>query len=105
MIALALMLAQTQPWELNAKWRMFGAANESCGMWLIHKGDEAFRVGQIGWAGGFLSGINLAAGGKMTEVDAASLVAHIDQQCTIKPLQKVAAVAFDFFREARSSQQ
>ena len=99
---LALMLAQAQPLTSTGPWHLHGAGLESCGDWLIHKDDEAYRIGELGWAAGFLSGVNLAAGGKATEVDVSSFVAHIDQQCTARPLERVAGVAVEFFVDLRS---
>ena len=96
-VAALLMLAQAEPWTANAPWRLYGPANQSCGEWLLHKNDEAHRLSQLSWAGGFLSGINLAAGGKVTDVDAPSLIAYIDQQCTARPLEKVAGVIVEFY--------
>ena len=99
MILFALAMAQATAWVPTEKWRMYGAVNQSCGMWLETKEDEAYRLGQTAWASGFLSGINLSGGGKVTDVDPASLVRHIDQQCAAMPLEKVANVAFRFFIE------
>lgn len=100
-LAAAALLAQSQPFIPNGSWRMYGAANESCGEWLANKDDQARRLSQIAWVGGFLSGINLSAGGRLTDVDVLSLVAHIDQQCTVRPLERVAGIAVDFFIRAR----
>ena len=103
MILLALALAAAPPrWTPTGDWRLFGVGNDSCGQWLMRKDDPAYRVSQYAWAGGFLSGINLSAGGKITDTDPASLVAYIDQQCTQNPLEKVAGISFKFFYRARN---
>jgi len=101
-ILLALMMAQAQPWVVTDKWQMYGPVNESCGQWLLDKDDEIIRTVQLSWAAGFLSGINLAGGGKATDVDTPSLVAYIDQQCAAKPLSKVAGIAVEFYYHVRN---
>ena len=103
MILLALILAQAQPWVPTGSWLMHGAVTQSCGVWLETKDDAAHRLGQTAWASGFLSGINLAGDGKATDVDPASLVAYVDQQCAAKPLEKVAGVVFEFFLDSRAN--
>lgn len=102
MIALALMLAQMEPWKATGSWRMYGPVNASCGQWLMDKDDEAKRLVQLGWAGGFLSGINLAAGGKITDVDTPSLAAYVDQQFVAKPLTQVPGIVFEFYYRLRT---
>ena len=69
-VAVAMLLAQSQPWVPTDKWRMYGSATESCGQWLLDRDDESRRLADIAWVGGFLSGINLSGGGRLTDVDA-----------------------------------
>lgn len=105
-ILLALALATSpQQWTPNTAWHLFGVGNTSCGQWLVQKDDPAYRLSQVAWAGGFVSGINLAGGGKITDTDPESLVAYIDQQCTQEPLEKVAGITFKFFYRLRNRQK
>ena len=98
MVFMVLALAASlESWQPDGKWRNYGPASKSCGKWIAEKENPEYRLVQYGWAGGFLSGINLANGGKLTETDPESLVAFVDQQCGERPLEQVAAITFEFF--------
>ena len=102
MIALALLLAQPDAWMPTGKWRVYGEGNVSCGAWTMHKDDQAYRLSQLSWVGGFLSGINIAAGGKVTETDVQSLTLYIDQQCAEKPLAQASEIALIYYYKLRN---
>lgn len=79
---------------------VFGVGLETCGKWTSTKDDDAHRLGQFGWVGGFLTGFNMGAVANRTgKVDVYAAVAWIDQRCAAKPLQDVNTTALQLIIE------
>jgi hypothetical protein len=94
----AAMLLQSPP--ATQDWLMYGTPNVSCREWLTDRHDYERRLVATSWLAGFLSGVNLSAGGRLTGLDALALANQIDIQCAALPDQRVADLLVNFISEA-----
>lgn len=65
---------------------VFGMANSTCQQWTERKSEPAYRVAQLAYVSGILTGINLGARSNQTgDHDVAFLAGELDRLCLRRP--------------------
>ncbi|QXQ07651.1 hypothetical protein KX816_06435 [Sphingosinicellaceae bacterium] len=80
--------------------RVFGPANNSCGKWTADASNQTYRLMEVGWVSGFLTGASMVSSGTIaSSADVEGALAWIDKRCVDRPLDSIAMVALELLAQ------
>src|SRR5262249_31599257 len=76
----------------------YGLGSSSCGAYAPHRHDTVWHASELSWAQGFVSGVG-SHGVRFKAQDSDGIQQWLDAHCQQRPLDSLAAAAFDLVTE------